>query len=46
MADDVRAHGGVPRRIGEYLGDERRLVIRHHNPSEIKHNVQDDFLPQ
>lgn len=44
MADDVRAHLGVRRRIGEYVGDERRLVIPHDDPSEIKNDVQDDFL--
>jgi hypothetical protein len=44
MADEVRAYRGVHRPVGEYLGDERRLVIRHNNPSEIKNDVQDDLL--
>jgi hypothetical protein len=43
MADDVRAYPGLHRRIREYLGDESRLVMSHHNSSEIKNDVQDDF---
>jgi hypothetical protein len=40
MAEDLRADRGVHRRIGEYRGDERRLVIIHHDPGEIKNDVQ------
>src|SRR6266540_7179739 len=43
MTNDVCAYCGVHRRIGEDLGDERRLVIPHNHPSEIKNDVQDDF---
>jgi hypothetical protein len=43
MTNNVCAYRGVHRRIRKDLGDERRLVIPHHHPSEIKNDVQSDF---